>query len=238
MSKPNEYQKAARAEFNRLVTDHLPLVSRIAGYLKARVPKFIEYDDMVQTGTLGLITAAESYRTDLGVEFKDFAKTRIKGAILDEVRRMSSMSRLAIKNTQSHSQAEHTLANLLGTKPTSKQVAEYLGLTVSEYEDQRTHADRFRMEDLNSEDDYFEESHISAEANPLDLIEDEELKMLATQKISELDDRKRLVMSLYYVDEMNMKEIGEIIGVKEARVSQILSGIVKELKQAISKGIS
>ena len=62
--------------------------------------------------------------------------------------------------------------------------------------------------------------------------------MLATQKISELDDRKRLVMSLYYVDEMNMKEIGEIICVKEARVSQILSGIVKELKQAISKGIS
>ena len=94
------------------------------------------------------------------------------------------------------------------------------------------------MEDLNSEDDYFEESHISAEGNPLDLIEDEELKMLATQKISELDDRKRLVMSLYYVDEMNMKEIGEIIGVKEARISQILSGIVKELKQAISKGIS
>ena len=78
MNKQNDYQKAARAELNTLITDHLPLVSRIAGYLKARVPKFIEYDDMVQIGTLGLMSAAESYKTDLGVEFKDFAKKRRK----------------------------------------------------------------------------------------------------------------------------------------------------------------
>ena len=234
MTRPNEYQKAARAELNQLITDHLPLVSRIAGYLKARVPKFIEYDDMVQIGTLGLMSAAESYKTDLGVEFKDFAKTRIKGAILDEVRRMSSMSRLAIKNSQSHSQAEHKLANDLGTKPSSKQVADYLGLSISEYEDQRTHADRFRMEDLDSEENSFEERQIGSELNPLEQIEDEELKVLVAQKISQLDDRKRLVMSLYYVDEMNMKEIGEIIGVKEARVSQILSGIVKDIKAELA----
>ncbi|MDF1765954.1 MAG: FliA/WhiG family RNA polymerase sigma factor [Gammaproteobacteria bacterium] len=234
MNKQNDYQKAARAELNTLITDHLPLVSRIAGYLKARVPKFIEYDDMVQIGTLGLMSAAESYKTDLGVEFKDFAKTRIKGAILDEVRRMSSMSRLAIKNSQAHNQATHKLANDLGMQPTSKQVAEHLGLSVTEYEDQRTHADRFRMEDLDFEDGSFEDRQIGAEPNPLEQIEDEQLKKLVAQKISRLDDRKRLVMSLYYVDEMNMKEIGAIIGVKEARVSQILSGIAKDLRAELA----
>ena len=234
MNKPNDYQKAERAETNRLITDHLPLVSRIAGYLKARVPKFIEYDDMVQIGTLGLMSAADSYKTDQGVEFKDYAKQRIKGAILDEVRRMSSMSRLAIKNSQLHSQAEHALANELGTTPTSQQIAEYLGISVGEFEDQRTHADRFRMEDLDSEEGSFEDKQVGAEPNPLALIEDEQLKGLVAEKISQLDDRKRLVMSLYYVDEMNMKEIGAIIGVKEARVSQILSSIVSDLKAAVA----
>ena len=234
MNKPNDYQKAERAETNRLITDHLPLVSRIAGYLKARVPKFIEYDDMVQIGTLGLMSAADSYKTDQGVEFKDYAKQRIKGAILDEVRRMSSMSRLAIKNSQLHSQAEHALANELGTTPTSQQIAEYLGISVGEFEDQRTHADRFRMEDLDSAEGSFEDKQVGAEPNPLALIEDEQLKGLVAEKISQLDDRKRLVMSLYYVDEMNMKEIGAIIGVKEARVSQILSSIVSDLKAAVA----
>lgn len=234
MNKPNDYQKAERAEINRLITDHLPLVSRIAGYLKARVPKFIEYDDMVQIGTLGLMSAADSYKTDQGVEFKDYAKQRIKGAILDEVRRMSSMSRLAIKNSQLHSQAEHALANELGTTPTSQQIAEYLGISVGEFEDQRTHADRFRMEDLDSDEGSFEDKQVGAEPNPLALIEDEQLKGLVAEKISQLDDRKRLVMSLYYVDEMNMKEIGAIIGVKEARVSQILSSIVSDLKAAVA----
>lgn len=234
MNKPNDYQKAERAEINRLITDHLPLVSRIAGYLKARVPKFIEYDDMVQIGTLGLMSAADSYKTDQGVEFKDYAKQRIKGAILDEVRRMSSMSRLAIKNSQLHSQAEHALANELGTTPTSQQIAEYLGISVGEFEDQRTHADRFRMEDLDSDEGSFEDKQVGAEPNPLTLIEDEQLKGLVAEKISQLDDRKRLVMSLYYVDEMNMKEIGAIIGVKEARVSQILSSIVSDLKAAVA----
>ena len=234
MSRPNDYQRAERAELNKLITEHLPFVSRIAGYLKARVPRFIEYDDMVQIGTLGLMTAAESYKAETGVEFKDYAKQRIKGAILDEVRRMSSMSRLAIKNSQLHSKAEHQLANDLGAKPTSQQVADHLGISIDEYENQRTHADRFRTEDLDSDEGGFEDKQIGSEPNPLSLIEDEQLKELVADKISQLDDRKRLVMSLYYVDEMNMKEIGAIIGVKEARVSQILSAIVSDLKAVVA----
>ena len=82
MTRPNEYQKAARAELNQLITDHLPLVSRIAGYLKARVPKFIEYDDMVQIGTLGLMSAAESYKTDLGSNLRTSLKPVSKARYL------------------------------------------------------------------------------------------------------------------------------------------------------------
>lgn len=238
MNPVNEYKKSSLSDAHSLVNEHISLVNRIAGYLKARVPKYMEYDDMVQIGMLGLLSAAETYDVSTGVEFKDYSKSRIKGAILDEVRKMSDTSRLAIKNSRGHSHAIHELANTLGKKPTNSDIAEHLNITIDEYEKQRTHADRFKIENIQTDSDEDGDpfdSHIGESENPLTLVEDEQLSELLTNKISQLNDRKKLVMNLYYVEELNLKEIGDVIGVKESRVSQILSSIAQELRDEIAK---
>lgn len=233
----NDYKKNQLSNAHALVNQHISLVNRIAGYLKARVPKFMEYDDMVQIGMMGLLSAADTFEPDTGIEFKNYAKSRIKGAILDEVRKLSDISRLAIKNSQQHNGAKHHLENKLGTNPTNFQIADKLNITLVEYEKQRTHIDRFKIDKLDSDDsvgDPFDDL-IGSNKNPLAMLEDEQLKDIITNKISELTERKRLIINLYYVEELNLKEIGAIVGVKESRISQILSSAVKELRDDVAK---
>ena len=235
MNQVDDYKENQLAGTHALVNEHISLVNRIAGYLKARVPQFMEYEDMVQIGMLGLMSAAESYERSSGVEFKDYAKNRIKGAILDEVRKLSDISRLAIKNSQQHERVRHELENELGFTPKNSQIADRLNMSVSEYEKQRTHIDRFKIDKLESDGgDAFDEL-IGGKENPLALLEQDQLSDVATEQISKLDERKKLVLNLYYVEELNLKEIGAIIGVKESRVSQILSSTVKELRDEIAK---
>ena len=233
----NDYTKDKLSDAHALVNQHISLVNRIAGYLKARVPKFMEYDDMVQIGMIGLLSAADTFDASTGVEFKDYAKSRIKGAILDEVRKLSDISRLAIKNSQRHNGAKRELENILGTTPTNSQVANKLNVTLVEYEKQRTHIDRFKIDKLDDDDGDPFDGLVGSNENPLALLEDEQIKGVITSRISELDERKKLVLNLYYVEELNLKEIGAIIGVKESRVSQILSSVVKELHDAVAKNI-
>ena len=235
----NDYKKNQLSNAHALVNQHISLVNRIAGYLKARVPKFMEYDDMVQIGMMGLLSAADTFDPATGVEFKDYAKKRIKGAILDEVRKLSDISRLAIKNSQHHNGAKHELENELGTTPTNFQIADKLNISLAEYEKQRAHIDRFKIDKLDSDDsvgDPFDDL-IGSNENPLEMLENEQLKGVITNKISELTERKRLILNLYYVEELNLKEIGAIVGVKESRISQILSSTVKELRDDVAKKI-
>ena len=235
----NDYKKNQLSNAHALVNQHISLVNRIAGYLKARVPKFMEYDDMVQIGMMGLLSAADAFDPATGVEFKNYAKKRIKGAILDEVRKLSDISRLAIKNSQHHNGAKHELENKLGTTPTNFQIADKLNISLAEYEKQRTHIDRFKIDKLDYDDsdgDPFDDL-IGSNENPLAMLEDEQLKDVITNKISELNERKRLILNLYYVEELNLKEIGAIVGVKESRISQILSSTVKELRDDVAKKI-
>tara|TARA_B110000483_G_scaffold41618_1_gene51656 strand:- start:80 stop:790 length:711 start_codon:yes stop_codon:yes gene_type:complete len=235
----NDYKKNQLSNAHALVNQHISLVNRIAGYLKARVPKFMEYDDMVQIGMMGLLSAADAFDPATGVEFKDYAKKRIKGAILDEVRKLSDISRLAIKNSQHHNGAKHELENKLGTTPTNFQIADKLNITLAEYEKQRAHIDRFKIDKLDSDDgvgDPFDDL-IGSNENPLEMLENEQLKCVITNKISELTERKRLILNLYYVEELNLKEIGAVVGVKESRISQILSSTVKELRDDVAKKI-
>ena len=233
----NDYTKDKLSDAHALVNQHISLVNRIAGYLKARVPKFMEYDDMVQIGMIGLLSAADTFDANTGVEFKDYAKSRIKGAILDEVRKLSDISRLAIKNSKRHNGAKRELENILGTTPTNSQVANKLNVTLVEYEKQRTHIDRFKIDKLDDDDGDPFDGLVGSNENPLALLEDEQIKGVITSRISELDERKKLVLNLYYVEELNLKEIGAIIGVKESRVSQILSSVVKELHDVVAKNI-
>ena len=146
---------------------------------------------------------------------------------------------MAIKNSQQHNGAKHQLENKLGTTPTNLQIADNLNITLVEYEKQRTHIDRFKIDKLDSDDsvgDPFDDL-IGSNENPLAMLEGEQLKDIITDKIAELTERKRLILNLYYVEELNLKEIGAIVGVKESRISQILSSAVKELRDDVAKNI-
>jgi len=216
------------------VSHKLGLVKKIALYLKARVPDFIEVEDMIQIGMLGLLEASQSFDSSVGVSFDEYAKRRIKGSILDEVRKASSMSRLAVKNNREYSHAKMSLTNSLGREPSNQEVAELLGLTISELERKRSHANQFNLVQIDDESIQTESGFEDQAANPLLSLEDSELSDRLTNEISKLDDRSKLIISLYYVEELNMKEIGAVIGVNESRVSQLLSGTAAKLRESLT----
>ena len=193
----------------------------------------IEIDDLIQIGMIGLIEASRNFDPSIGVSFDEYAKRRIKGAILDEVRKASSLSRLAVKNNREYSSAKNSLTNSLGRQPTNVEIADYLDVSISELEHKRSHANQFNLVQLDNDlieaDGAFEDQ----QSNPMLSIEQAELSDRLTNEISKLDERSKLIISLYYVEELNMKEIGAVIGVNESRVSQLLSATALKLRGSL-----
>ena len=233
-SKDGEYQTIQNLSSDSVdILQKISLVKKIALYLKARVPDYMEVDDMVQIGMVGLIEASKLYDASVGVTFDEYAKRRIKGAILDEVRKSSSLSRLAVKTTREYNQAKTALSNNLKKEPTNAEIAAYLDISISELEKRRSHANQMNMVHLEEDSAEWESAFEDEHTNPLLTMEQADLTERVTAEISKLDERSKLILSLYYRDEMNMKEIGAIIGVNESRVSQILSSTAKGLRQSL-----
>lgn len=227
MNLYSDHQSLNKSEFLEL---GFPLVTRIAHYLRGRVPNHVSLEDMVQIGTIGLIEAETAFDQNAGVKFVDFAKQRIRGAILDEVRKQSNISRLAIKNRQAHSEAETTLQQTLGREPRNSEIAEELGISIAEFEKRRVHADRFQVDNYFQGSAELDELVSESSENPFNNLEDEDSIKLVREAIAMLPERERLIVNLYYVEEMNMREISEIIGVNESRISQLLKEIVQSLR--------
>ena len=216
---------------------YIGLVKRIAIYLKGRVPDYIQLEDMIQIGTLGLIEASKAYKPDVGVEFEVFARNRVRGAILDEIRKLSSIPRSAVSHLQQHNKTTMALSHRLGRSPTQTEIAEELGLSKEAFHKEREHANRFQTASLELTGD--DHSDLMAQdlssANPETLVSNREITDSIALAISQLSEREQLVIALYHKEEMNLKEIGVIIGVAESRVSQILSATVAKLRAAIAQ---
>ena len=216
---------------------YIGLVKRIAIYLKGRVPDYIQLDDMIQIGTLGLIEASKAFNSSVGVEFEVFAKNRVRGAILDEIRKLSSIPRSAVSHLQQHNRVTMELSHSLGRAPTQTEIAEALGLSVDEFHKEREHANRFQTTSLELTNE--ESSDLTAQdlssGNPETLVANKEISDSIALAISQLTEREQLVIALYHKEEMNLKEIGVILGVNESRVSQILSATVAKLRTSIEK---
>lgn len=177
--------------------------------------------------------AEAAFDQNTGVRFVDFAKQRIRGAILDEVRKQSSISRLAIKNKQTHAEADKKLQQRLGREPRNSEVAVELGITLAEYEKQRVHAERFQIDNYFQGTAELDELVSENEGNPFNYINDDDSINFVKSAIANLPKRERLIINLYYVEEMNMREISEIIGVNESRISQLLKEIVLTLRSEL-----
>ncbi len=224
------YEQVANRQ-ESLVLSHMAMVKRVAIHLKARVPPFMEVDELVQVGMLGLIEAARGYDPSKGHEFENFALSRIRGAMLDEVRRLSFLPRSAVAFNKTENQATHVLTAELGRAPTQSELASFMGKGLDDFQKERGQASRFETYSLEVVSEEVMNIADDATQQPDAIVEHAQLLDAVTGAIDNLPERDKLVISLYYVEELNLKEIGEVLGVSESRVSQILSATVKKLRQ-------
>ena len=232
MQRTRLYEQVGN-DSNELIMQHLGMVKRVAVHLKVRLPPMMELPELVQIGMIGLLEASRTYDPTKGVDFEDFAFNRIRGAIIDEVRRMSSMPRSAIANLKQHGDAAQALANKLGRAPRQSELAEYTGKDLSELQRETRPAQWF--ETVSMEVVPEEALSVAAEASwePEARVSEAQTMEAVQQAIESLSEREQLVLSLYYSEGLNLKEIGATIGVSESRVSQILSANVKKLRKHI-----
>ena len=217
-----------------LIIAHMGMVKRVALHLKARLPPFMEVDELVQVGMLGLIEAARGFDMSKGVEFENYAHSRVRGAIIDEVRRLSALPRSAVSFNKQHSSATQALASELGRTPTQAEMAQHMGMDMNEFQKERGHAKRFETYSMEVVNDEVMNMADDMHRQPQAIVEHAEFMDAVTGAIENLPEREQLVMQLYYVEELNLKEIGEVLEVSESRVSQILSATVKKLRTALN----
>jgi RNA polymerase sigma factor for flagellar operon FliA len=213
-----------------LVMAHLGLVKRVALHLKARIPAFMELDELIQVGMIGLLEASRAFDTAKGIEFENFAHSRVRGAMLDEVRRLSFLPRSAVAFNKEHNTTVHALAAELGRTPTQAEIAEYMGKDLEEFHKERGKAKRFETYSMEVVTEEVMTIADDSSQQPEVIVEEAQFMDAVTDAIAQLPEREQLVMQLYYVEEFNLKEIGETLGVSESRVSQILSSVVKKLR--------
>jgi RNA polymerase sigma factor for flagellar operon FliA len=212
---------------------HLGLVKRTALHLKARIPQVMDVDELIQVGMVGLIEASRSFDAARGVDFEIFARTRIRGAILDEVRRISVLPRSAISHIRETNEATQELATELGRAPTQSELASFMGKEDVDYQKERSHAHQMLMVDSESAEDEMLNTPAETVYEPEQEVSDAMTMEALADAISQLSERDQIIMSLYYTEDMNLKEIGAVLDISESRVSQLLSANVKKLRKLL-----
>ena len=183
---------------DELVLAHLGLVKRVAIHLKARVPAFMELDELIQVGMLGLLEASKAYDPAKGVEFENFAHSRVRGAMLDEVRRLSFLPRSAVAFNKEHNEGLHVLASELGRNPTESEIAEFMGKDLEEFQRERGKARRFETYSLEVVTEEVMGIADEASHQPDVMVEEAEFMDAVTAAIADLPEREQTVMPVSY----------------------------------------
>lgn len=230
------YQGKSREE---LVVEYAPLVKQIANRLAARLPSSLERDDLVQAGMIGLLDAIEKYDPHRETQFRTYAEFRIRGAMLDDLRATDWIPRSVRENADKVGTAVQSLKYELGRQPDEAQIAARLGLSLADYhqlllkakaisllslEDLRPHLDN---EDPGNVFDVLADPTCT---NPLDVLSLGDLHERLTGAIEGLPEKEKLVLSLYFDEELNLKEIGAVLGITESRASQIRTQAIMRLR--------
>lgn len=200
---------------------HASLVKRIAYHLAARLPTSVDVDDLIQAGTIGLLEASRHFRGDGGASFETFAGIRIRGAMLDELRRSDWAPRSLHRRARDVADVVREIEQQSGREARDTDVARRMGLGLSELHDIQQDAARSQVFSSDALDDPEALHHVADETTPLDHVQQEEFRRELARAVAQLPAREQQVMSLYYEREMNLKEIGAVLEVSESRVCQI-----------------
>ncbi|SEK48405.1 RNA polymerase, sigma 28 subunit, SigD/FliA/WhiG [Colwellia chukchiensis] len=216
-----------------LLEQHTVLVKRIAYHLLARLPASVIVDDLIQSGMIGLLEAANNFDNSKGASFETFAGIRIRGAMLDEIRRGDWVPRSVHKNSRLISGAIKSLEAEHGRDVSDSEVADKLAISINDYHQMLNEVSAGKIlgiEDLGVSEDVLDVSQQLEQDEPYLEIERDIFKKALAECISSLPEREALVLSLYYDEELNLREIGQVLDVSESRVSQIHSQAMHRLK--------
>lgn len=227
-----------KPEVEELITDNLRLVQSIAWHLHARVSKVIEIDDLIQIGYYGLVTAAQKYTPQEGVNFSNYASLRIRGAMVDHLRKNSNLCRTTIKMQQRFNHAEQKLIKLHGRQPEQLEIADEMAISLSELQEWIKNFAANHHESMDQAYDDFSIIFASNTNDPEEELQNKDLKKLLIEALKKLPEKMALVIQLYYVEELNVYEIAEVLEVTIGRVSQIKSEAVKKLRTHIAEAQS
>ena len=209
---------------NERVVEHEQLVKRIAFHLMSRLPASVQADDLIQAGMIGLIEASRKFDPEQGASFETYAGIRIRGAMLDEIRRTDWTPRSVHRKARDVAEAVRKIENEKGRDARDVEVAEAMGLQLDEYHkilQDATGCRIFSFEDPGTIGEDGCSSSTEQPNQPLENLQHSDFKQGLATAIKGLPERERLVMALYYDEELNLREIGEILGVSESRVCQI-----------------
>lgn len=229
-AKLKAYQSQTQDERDRVILEHLPQIKYIAQRIAVRLPAGVQLDDLIGAGVIGLLDAYEKFDEGRGVQFKTYAEVRIRGAIMDSLRGLDWAPRSLRAKGREVEQTYARLEQKLGRAASDQEVAEELNLDINELHsllDQLNSLNIGHFEKSDSEDGRDEDqipmtySVTSTEESPFEAVETKEMRAILARAVDQLPERERQIVSLYYHEELTMKEIGHVLGVTESRISQL-----------------
>lgn len=215
---------------------YAPLVRRIAHQIIARLPANVELDDLIQAGMMGLMDALQKFAAEHGTQFEVYASSRIRGAMLDELRAADWLPRSARRGQREIENAIHRLEQRLKRAPVEAEIAQELQISLPDYHErlgEARGAQLIHFDDIGAREDGedYLERHLSSEGRgPDDVLRDKRFNAALVAAIAELPEREQLLMSMYYEQDLNLREIGVVMGVTESRVCQLHSQAVARLR--------
>jgi len=243
MNQTAKYKKAANSDLStetqtEYVEQYASLVKRIAYHLMSRLPPTVQVDDLIQSGMIGLLEAARNYDSTQGASFETYAGIRIRGSMLDEIRKGDWAPRSLHRKVREITRAVTQLEAEHGRDARDAEVAERVGVSLDDYYHTLQDASGFRVfsfEDLQTKEEGMSQGLTARFPEPQEEVEEDHFKAALAREIAGLPERERLVMSLYYKEELNLRETGEVLGVSESRVCQIHSQALIRLKTRMSE---
>jgi RNA polymerase sigma factor FliA len=235
------YTAQGAPDKEHLVRQYAQLVKRLAFQLMAKLPASVQVDDLIQNGMIGLLDAINRFEEGLGAQFETYAVQRIRGAMLDGLRENDWVPRGVRREMRRVEEAINKLEHQNGRPPSEGELADSLGMALADYQkllqEARGHQ-LIYLEDLSGgqDEDYLERNLAGQSPDPLALLEDQDMRRVLVCGIESLPEREKMVMALYYDEDMNLKEIGEVLGVTESRVCQLHSQAIARLRAATQIG--